>query len=118
MLYLTPSSLPFHVLKYLPFVVDLFYFSLLIQIDVFIFVFVELRYHLELLEVAYKGSTDYIEVVNRIQSLQRLLGNLQDLQVLALLLQKRHGSLKKMPALAVAIYKQYWEVNDLTFACS
>lgn len=79
--------------------------------------FLELRYHLELLKVAYKGSSDYIEVVDRIQSLQRLLGNLQDLQVLALLLQKRYGSLKKMPALAVAIYKQYWEVNDLTCAC-
>ena len=72
---------------------------------------VELRYHLELFEVAYKGNSDYIEVVDRIQTLQRLLGSLQDLQGLALALQKRHGSLKKMPALAKAIYKEYEEVS-------
>lgn len=72
---------------------------------------VELRYHLELSKVAYKGSSDYIEVVDCIQTLQRLLGSLQDLQMLATSLEKRYGSLKKMPALAMAIHKEYQKVS-------
>ena len=96
-----PPSLPFPFVYLLTIVNHLFPWLLL----------VELRYHLELSKVAYKGSSDYSEVVDRIQTLQRLLGDLQDLQLLALSLQKRFGSLKKLPTLAAAIYKQYKEVS-------